>query len=130
MKIKNNKYFNNLRNFTVDRNENLIYLTALITPKRRTMDFKTYMEKQEALKHLIEKKRTGSPAQLASKLEISQRSVIRMITNLRYDGYNIAFNRRRNSYEFLDEDENLQVNEEEINNFRTTPKNGVERFYL
>lgn len=50
---------------------------------------------------LIKKKRTGSPDELAKKLNLSKRSCYRMINELREEeGYNIKFCYLSNSYFF------------------------------
>ncbi len=43
-------------------------------------------------------KSTGTPAEMASKFEISQRSVKRLVKEIRDDGYMISFNRLRQTY--------------------------------
>lgn len=43
-------------------------------------------------------KSTGTPAEMASKFEISQRSVKRLVKEIRNDGYMISFNRLRQTY--------------------------------
>jgi biotin operon repressor len=47
---------------------------------------------------LAELKSTGSPSQLASRLEISERSVKRIVSELREDGKQIRFSQVNGSY--------------------------------
>lgn len=63
------------------------------------MKFIEYSRKLEAIKDMAEHKRTGSPRQLAEKLEISKRTAARMVEHLRNNGIPIIYNRYRNSYE-------------------------------
>ncbi len=63
------------------------------------MKFIQYAEKLETIKHLAQHKRAGTPRQLAKKLDISERTVERMIQQLRDNGYPIKYNRFRFTYE-------------------------------
>lgn len=63
------------------------------------MTFFEYAEKLETIKHLVKYKQAGTSEQLAQKLEVSQRTVERMIQQLRDNGYPIRYNRNRNTYE-------------------------------
>jgi biotin operon repressor len=67
--------------------------------KRMLMTFFQYTEKLETIKHLAKYKQAGTAEQLAQKLEVSQRTVERMIQQLRDNGYPIRYNRNRNTYE-------------------------------
>ncbi|MEJ7685319.1 MAG: helix-turn-helix domain-containing protein [Segetibacter sp.] len=53
----------------------------------------------ETIKHLAQHKRTGTPQQLAKKLDVSERTVERMIQQLRDNNYPIRYNRFRYTYE-------------------------------
>jgi biotin operon repressor len=61
----------------------------------------TYSERKEKEKHLlylIEYKRLHSLEKVASDYECSVRTVKRMLTNLREEGYNINYCRKNNNY--------------------------------
>jgi predicted DNA-binding transcriptional regulator YafY len=66
------------------------------------MKFTEYLEKLETLKYLAEHKRSGSPIRLAEKLNVSERTIQRMVQQLRESGYPIIFNRFRSTYEVKD----------------------------
>jgi predicted DNA-binding transcriptional regulator YafY len=63
------------------------------------MNFVQYAEKLETIKRLAKYKQAGTAEQLAHKLEVSQRTVERMIQQLRDQGYPIRYNRFRYTYE-------------------------------
>lgn len=62
------------------------------------MKFEEYQEKMELLKKWIEQKRTGSPKQLSSKLNVSDRTIRRWLEKLNDSGHCIRFCRISNSY--------------------------------
>ncbi len=63
------------------------------------MTFLEYSEKLKTLKYLAEHKQTGNPQQLAKKLDVSERTVERMVQRLRDNGFPIKYNRLRCTYE-------------------------------
>lgn len=63
------------------------------------MNFFAYAEKLEAIKYMAEHKHIGTPRYLAQKLNVSERTVRRMVQQLREHGYPITFNRSRCCYE-------------------------------
>ena len=63
------------------------------------MKFVEYFEKLETIKYLAEHKKTGTPRCLAKKLNVSERTIQRMVQRLRAQGYPIIFNRFRGTYE-------------------------------
>ncbi|MEO6452441.1 MAG: helix-turn-helix domain-containing protein [Ginsengibacter sp.] len=63
------------------------------------MKFSEYSETLETIKYLAERKRAGTPQQLAEKLNVSERTIQRMIQQLRDNGYPIIYNRYRFTYE-------------------------------
>jgi predicted DNA-binding transcriptional regulator YafY len=63
------------------------------------MKFIEYAQKLETLKYHAEHKSGGTPLQLSKKLNVSKRTVERMIQQLREQGYRISYNRYRNAYE-------------------------------
>ncbi len=63
------------------------------------MKFIEYAEKLETIKYLSAHKQTGTPRRLAQKLNVSERTVQRMVQQLREHGYSITFSRCRRSYE-------------------------------
>ena len=64
-----------------------------------SMKYVEYTEKLQLIRDWAEHHSTGSPAQLALKLDVSERTVQRMVQQLRNKGFPIKFNRFRNSYE-------------------------------
>ncbi len=63
------------------------------------MTYLQYAEKLDVVKHLAECKRAGTPDQLAKKLHVSERTVQRMVQQLRKLGFPITYNRIRCTYE-------------------------------
>ena len=66
------------------------------------MTFMAYMEKLEVIKYLSQHKRTGTVEQLAEKFNVSERTIQRMVQQLRDNGYPIIYNRCRCTYEVKD----------------------------
>lgn len=62
------------------------------------MKFDEYQEKLTILKNLIAVANTGSPKDLAKRLNISERTVRRLIDQLKKNKTSIVFCRKRNSY--------------------------------
>jgi predicted DNA-binding transcriptional regulator YafY len=62
------------------------------------MGFFDHAEKLEWIKYLAAHKQTGSPLELANKLEISERTLLRMVQHLRDRGLLISYDRKHNSY--------------------------------
>ncbi|MGJ3236212.1 HTH domain-containing protein [Marivirga sp.] len=63
-----------------------------------------YVERFMFVNELINKERTGNPSALATKLNVSERTIYRIIDDLRlYYGYNpeILFDNEKNSYVFV-----------------------------
>lgn len=58
---------------------------------------------------LISKKATGSPKQLASKLGVCERTIYRLIKELKVYGYEIEFCYLSNSYILSSNDDNLNL---------------------
>ncbi|MGB8193792.1 MAG: HTH domain-containing protein [Chitinophagaceae bacterium] len=67
------------------------------------MTFLEYTRKLDTIKYLAQHKRAGTPLHLAEKLEVSERTVQRMVQQLRNYGCPICFNRHRNTYEISSE---------------------------
>jgi predicted DNA-binding transcriptional regulator YafY len=67
------------------------------------MRFIIYLEKLDTIKYLSQHKRTGTPKTLAKKLDISERTLQRMVQQLREQGCPILFNRCKGSYEVKNE---------------------------
>lgn len=65
------------------------------------MDFLTYSKKLEVMQYYIEKKWANTPKDLSQKLEVSERTVLRMVKYLKERGVNVKFSRRSNEY-FID----------------------------
>lgn len=63
------------------------------------MTFSTYSKKLDTIKYLSQQKSTGTVEQLAKRLDVSERTVQRMVQQLRDIGYPIMYNRLRYTYE-------------------------------
>jgi DeoR/GlpR family transcriptional regulator of sugar metabolism len=64
------------------------------------MTFDEYEKKMNALRTLVEKASTGSPKDLAELFTVSERTIRRMVQNLKQQELDIEFCRKRNSYLF------------------------------
>lgn len=62
------------------------------------MKFENYQEKLEQLKKLLTYSTTGSPKELAKKLNVSERTARRLIERLRMQNYLIRYCRKSNTY--------------------------------
>lgn len=62
------------------------------------MNFIDYSEKLEAVFLLVERKATGSPNELANKLNVSEKTARRMVNCLRQRGEKIKYCRINQSY--------------------------------
>ena len=62
------------------------------------MNFQTYTQKLETLKYYIEKKWATTPKTLSSKLQVSERTILRMVKCLKEQGVIICFSKKENSY--------------------------------
>lgn len=68
------------------------------------MQFARYLERMGYLEELIAKESTGSPAQLAARLQISKRMLYRYIQEINENntqGRRVDYNRVKESYTFL-----------------------------
>lgn len=68
-----------------------------------------YINRLKTIDRLIQLKMTGSPKELAIKLEISERQVFRYIENLQELGGKIEFDKLLNSYVYSTEIELLMT---------------------
>jgi predicted DNA-binding transcriptional regulator YafY len=62
------------------------------------MKFIEYTKKLDTIRYLCEHKRAGTPRQLGRKLNVSERTIKRMVQHLRDLGFPIKFDRSRKSY--------------------------------
>lgn len=62
------------------------------------MNFITYSKRLDYLLDLIEKGKLHSPTDIAHKFECSERTVRKMINDLRFVGHNIKYSRRSMRY--------------------------------
>ncbi len=62
------------------------------------MRYKEYSEKLSTIMYLVEKNATGTPIELSQKLQISEKTVRRMINHLRQEGSDIKYCRIKQSY--------------------------------
>jgi len=63
------------------------------------MSYFDYADHLERIKYLAEHRQAGNATQLAKRLSVSQRTVQRMIQQLRDHGFPIIYNRYRKVYE-------------------------------
>lgn len=66
------------------------------------MDFLTQLKRIERINQLVKTKPTGSPAQLAHQLELSERRVYQLINLIKTLGGPIYFDKEYNSYCYSD----------------------------
>lgn len=66
------------------------------------MNYLQYTEKLEAIKYFCSHKQTGTPYEFAKKLNVSERTIQRMVQQLRDNCYPIIYNRFRFTYEVED----------------------------
>ncbi|WP_321319947.1 HTH domain-containing protein [Labilibaculum sp.] len=57
-----------------------------------------FLEKTEYIKELINTGKTGNPTELAQRLNISERSLSRLIKTLKENNYPISYCRTKQSY--------------------------------
>jgi DeoR/GlpR family transcriptional regulator of sugar metabolism len=62
------------------------------------MDYRTYSQRLEYLKELIEEDRLCSPTEVASRFDCSERTVRKMINDLGDTGLNIKYSRKNFKY--------------------------------
>lgn len=62
------------------------------------MDYFTYSRRLEYILELIRKERLGSPKDLVDKFECSERTVRKMINDLRRNGHTIKYSRQKAKY--------------------------------
>ena len=62
------------------------------------MSFQKYWERLRIIDHLIKKKRTGNPASLAQKLNISRSALFGLIKEMKELGFPVAWSEDYNSY--------------------------------
>jgi biotin operon repressor len=64
-------------------------------PNYKNMDYKTYAQRLDYLKELIEKGQLSSPKDLSEKFECSERTISKMINDLRESGIEIKYSRKK-----------------------------------
>lgn len=57
----------------------------------------------QRIDHLVRTRATGTPCQLADRLNISERKVYRLLGNLRDQGFPIAFDKQTDSYYYTEQ---------------------------
>ena len=73
------------------------------------MNLLTQIERINHIDHLIRITATGTPAQLASKLNVSKSTVYRLIAQLKDMGAPIVYCRYCESYKYTDEDFTIKL---------------------
>jgi hypothetical protein len=56
----------------------------------------------QRIDHLIRTRATGTPAQLASRLNICERDVYRLLADLRDQGFPIAYDKQADTYYYME----------------------------
>lgn len=74
------------------------------------MDFKDRYQRLQYLKELLEKQDRLSPKIIARKFECSPKTARNLINYLRDEGYNIYWNKRWQTYQWLQDEENYNIN--------------------
>lgn len=62
------------------------------------MNYRIYSDRLTYIKELIEKEQLSSPSQLAEKFECSERTIRNMINELRDEGLEIKYSRKKMKY--------------------------------
>lgn len=65
------------------------------------MDYLTYSEKLNSIQYYIESKSAVTVNDLANRLEVSRRTVLRMVENLRLQGIDITYCKKQKAYGIL-----------------------------
>ncbi|TVR19902.1 MAG: HTH domain-containing protein [Balneolaceae bacterium] len=73
------------------------------------MKFAEQIERLQYLDQLIRKQKTGSPAELAGRLDISRSQLYNLIGYLNDIGMKIRFSRMRNSFYYECPDKDLEI---------------------
>ena len=59
---------------------------------------KNYLNRLQTLDHLIKRKSTGTPQQLAKRINVSERTIFELIRSMKERGAPISYSRKRSSY--------------------------------
>ena len=65
------------------------------------MDFQTYSKKMGLVLHYIENKWANTPDAIAEKLNVSNRTVSRMVSRLKEDGNQIEYCKKEKIYKII-----------------------------
>jgi len=65
------------------------------------MDYLTYSEKLNSMKYYIESKSAVNVNDLAKRLGVSRRTVLRMVDNLRIQGVDITYCKKQKAYKII-----------------------------
>ncbi len=74
------------------------------------MNFVRQIERIQRVDQFISKQSTGSPEELASKLDISRRQLFRLIEELKDYGAPIEYSRSLRTFYYLDKNFRLKIN--------------------
>ena len=66
------------------------------------MSYIEYKKREELIITLVEQERTGSTSELSERIGVSQRTIKRIISNLRNDNHQIVYSRKKMSYIYED----------------------------
>jgi DeoR/GlpR family transcriptional regulator of sugar metabolism len=62
------------------------------------MDFITYTRRSAYILQLIDKGQLNSPKDLVSRFECSERTIRKMISDLKHQGHDIRYDRKKRKY--------------------------------
>ena len=62
------------------------------------MKFYEYREQLERIENLAKKNATGTPKELANRINVSERTIFRLIQNMKDFGIEIEYCRKKNTY--------------------------------
>lgn len=62
------------------------------------MKFNEYQEKLGRIKELAKRNATGSPKELAQRMNVSERTLFRLVQNIKEQGVPIEYSRKINTY--------------------------------
>ncbi|MDP2387945.1 MAG: HTH domain-containing protein [Bacteroidota bacterium] len=71
------------------------------------MDYLTYSEKLESMQYYIKSRSAVTVTDLSNKLEVSRRTVLRMVENLRLQGIDLQYCKKQKAYSISAPEKNI-----------------------
>lgn len=62
------------------------------------MKYHEYIHKLDQLKDIVENDFSGSPKKFSYKLKLSERTLLRMVQQLKNDGFEVIYDRKAKTY--------------------------------